>query len=148
LFYPEYTITTLDGVTVAEVERDEGRLTTAAPTAAEAGSVPELLVISNGGQEVKLESVVVKGKITIVDFFAEWCGPCRHIGPILETMAGNDPDVVLRKIDIVNWETPVVKQHGIRSVPNVRVFGKDGKQIGQSSSDPSEVAKYIAQAKK
>ena len=156
-FYHNFTITTTDGATVSKVEMeggmlslDKGAVAPVAPTkpAVPVINVPDIAVIANGGQQVDLGTVVVKGKITIVDFYADWCGPCKVVGPELEKMAASDPDVILRKIDIVNWETPVVKQHGIDSVPNVRVYGKDGTQIGAATPSPNAVSQYIAQAKK
>ena len=94
-----------------------------------------------------LPALMAPGKITIVDFYAEWCGPCRRISPQLEQLTKDDPDVVLLKIDIVNWETPVTRQFGIASVPNVRVFGRTGSQLGDATSDVSLVTKRVEQAK-
>ena len=107
----------------------------------------KIKVISNGGEQVDLSSLMAPGKITIVDFYAEWCGPCRRISPQLEQLAKTDPDVVLLKIDIVNWNTPITRQFGIQSVPNVRVFGRTGAQLGEATPDVSLVMKRVEQAK-
>ena len=104
-------------------------------------------IVSNGGQQVDLPALMAPGKITIVDFYAEWCVPCRQISPQLEQLTKDDPDVVLLKIDIVNWETPVTRQFGIESVPNMRVFGRTGSQLGDATSDVSLVVKRVEQAK-
>ena len=104
-------------------------------------------IVSDGGQEVDLPSLMAPGKITIVDFYAEWCGPCRQISPQLEQLAKTDPDVTLLKIDIVNWNTPVIRQFGIQSVPNMRVFDRTGKQLGEATHDVSRVIKSVQQAK-
>lgn len=104
-------------------------------------------VISNGGKRVDLRQHLQPGKVTIVDFYADWCGPCRKISPILEGMAARDPNVELVKIDIVNWETPVARQYGLRSIPNVRVFDGQGRPVGRPTSSPSEVQKYVAKAR-
>jgi thioredoxin 1 len=42
--------------------------------------------------------------VTVVDFYADWCGPCKQLSPSLEQMARTDPEIALRKIDIVNVE--------------------------------------------
>jgi len=107
----------------------------------------KIKVISNGGEQVDLSLLMAPGKITIVDFYAEWCGPCRRISPQLEQLAKTDPDVVLLKIDIVNWNTPVTRQFGVQSVPNVRVFGRTGAQLGDATPDVSLVMKRVEQAK-
>ena len=104
-------------------------------------------IVSDGGQEVDLSSLMAPGKITIVDFYAEWCGPCRRISPQLEQMAKTDPDVTLLKIDIVNWNTPVIRQFGIQSVPNMRVFDRTGKQLGDATHDVRLMMQRVEQAK-
>jgi len=105
-------------------------------------------IVSNGGEQVDLGSLLAPGKITIVDFYADWCGPCRQISPQLEQLAKSDPDVTLLKIDIVNWNTPVTRQFGIESIPNVRVFGRTAAQVGNATSDVNLVKKRVEQAKK
>jgi len=123
-------------------EEDAARAKAAAP------QIEKIRIISNGGQQVDLSSLLAEGKVTIVDFYAEWCGPCRRLGPRLEQLTQNEPDVVLLKIDIENWSTPLVQQFGIRSVPNVRVFDRTGKQRGDATSDFSDVLQQVNQAKK
>jgi thiol-disulfide isomerase/thioredoxin len=117
---------------------------TAAPASAQA---QDIAVISDGGKQVDLSKVTVAGKVTIVDFYADWCGPCRRISPDLEKLARNDPDVVLRKIDIVRWGTPVTAQHSINSVPNIRVYGRDGRMVGSPSHSLQEIERLVRQAK-
>ncbi|MFT4689434.1 MAG: thiol-disulfide isomerase/thioredoxin [Limisphaerales bacterium] len=110
-------------------------------------TVSYMEIHSQGGAEVDVKSLMPAGKITIVDFYADWCGPCRKISPQLESIAKENPDVVLRKVDIVRWGTPVTAQYKIRSVPNIRVYGMDKQQIGESTHDLGIVQTYIAQAK-
>lgn len=102
--------------------------------------------ISNGGQPVDLKSLLPVGKVTVVDFYADWCGPCRKIGPSLEKIASENPDVVLVKVDIVKWGTPVTRQYNIKSVPNIRVFDRNGRQIGEPTHRLSAVQSCIEQA--
>lgn len=68
------------------------------------------------------------GGITLVDFWASWCGPCRMFGPIFETVSDEIPDVKFVKfeIDETNRRTPA--KYGIRSIPSVLVF-KGGELI-------------------
>lgn len=120
----------------------------AARIKANAPKIEKIRVVSRGGQQVDLPSLLTEGKITIVDFYAEWCGPCKRMSPILEQLAKDDVDVVLLKIDVVGLNTPVTQQFGIQSIPNVRVFNRSKAQVGDSTYDPNEVAKRIAQAKR
>ena len=56
------------------------------------------LAIAGGGQSVQ----PVPGKVTLVYFHADWCGPCRQVTPALEKMAAADAEIALRKIDVTN----------------------------------------------
>ena len=74
------------------------------------------------------EKVTNSKGLVLVDFWAEWCGPCRQLGPILEAIDGEMGDTV--KIYKMNVDdSPVTpSQFGIRSIPSMFLF-KDGKQV-------------------
>ena len=96
--------------------------------------------MSNGVLEVSndnFESEVVRSeKPVLVDFWAEWCGPCKQIAPVVEEIAGDHSDKLkVCKMDVdVNRETAV--QFGIRSIPTLLIFKNGevaGSQIGAVS---------------
>lgn len=66
----------------------------------------------------------------VVDFWAEWCGPCKMISPILEELASENSDTF--KVGKVNVDDnrQTAMQYGVRSIPTLLVF-KDGKVAGQ-----------------
>ena len=103
----------------------------------------KIKVINKKGKSIKLESLLVPGRITIIDFYAHWCGPCVKISPKLEKLARKHKDVYLRKVNIVNWKTPVVKQFKIRSVPHVRVYDEDGNMVGEPTASYKNVKWYV-----
>jgi len=116
-------------------------------TTAVAGRGQPSEVISHG-EQVDINQHLALGNVTVVEFYADWCGPCRRLSPSLEQMAQTDPEVALRKIDIVRWGTPVAQQFNIRSVPQVNVYNRAGSLVGSVNGvDLDTVKRYVAQAK-
>ena len=104
-------------------------------------------VISHGAQ-VDINQHLALGSVTLIDFYADWCGPCRTLSPSLEQMARSDPEIALHKIDIVNWGTAVAQQFKIHSVPQVNVYDRRGRLLGTvMGADFNRVKSYVAQAK-
>jgi len=65
------------------------------------------------------EEVLNEGKPVVLDFWAEWCGPCRMVGPVIEELANEyEGRVIIGKID-VDENNDVTAQYGIRSIPTV-----------------------------
>jgi thioredoxin 1 len=81
------------------------------------------------GTNENLKELIAQDKITIVDFWAEWCGPCRMLGPILDNIAKERPDIQVVKVD-VDANSELSTEHGIRSIPAVYIF-KNGEQINK-----------------
>jgi len=116
-------------------------------TVAAAGRGEAIAVISHG-VPVDINQHLAFGNVTVVDFYADWCGPCRRLSPSLEQMASTDPEVALRKIDIVNWKTAVAQQFNIRSIPQVHVYDRSGHLVGVVLGvDFEKVKSYVVQAK-
>lgn len=72
------------------------------------------------------QEVVQSQKPVLVDFYADWCGPCKTVGPIVEELAAEyEGRITVRKVDI-DLNPELARQYGVRSIPTLMVF-KDGE---------------------
>ena len=71
----------------------------------------------------------IKSGLTLVDFWAPWCGPCRMQGPILEEVVGKVPGSKIAKLNVDDAGS-VAAQFGVRSIPTLIIF-KDGQPVKQ-----------------
>jgi thioredoxin 1 len=78
----------------------------------------------------QLEEMKSNGDKLLIDFFAEWCGPCLMLMPRLESFESQFPDVKFVKIDI-DKNREYVMELGVRSVPTIMVY--DGSKIVDTS---------------
>lgn len=101
----------------------------------EATQIPE----ENQGKVIKLDASnfndFIKADICVVDFYADWCAPCRAMAPILEKFAQENKNIKVGKINIDNAQQ-IATKYEIHSIPCFIVF-KNGKEINRmlGSSD-------------
>ena len=69
-------------------------------------------------------SIIEKSGITLIDFWAEWCGPCRAFGPIFESASEMHPEILFGKVD-TEAQQQLANQANITSIPTLMVF-RDG----------------------
>ncbi len=86
-------------------------------------------------------------KLVLVDFWAEWCGPCRQVGPIIDELATEYDDVVIGKVD-VDKNAEVSTQFRVRSIPTVLLL-KNGEIVEKfvGARSKSDYAAAIAKHK-
>lgn len=72
---------------------------------------------------------VMNNKVVVVDFYADWCGPCRMLSPVLEQLSDEyGDDVTIAKVN-VDTNPKSARQHQVMSIPTLK-FYKDGNEMG------------------
>lgn len=71
--------------------------------------------------------VLTQNEIVVVDFWAEWCGPCKMIGPVIDQLASEETDIVIGKLNVDgNAESSI--RFMVSSIPTI-IFFKNGNEI-------------------
>ena len=83
------------------------------------------------------ESTVVDNDIVLVDFWADWCGPCKMFAPIYEEASEEHDDVVFGKVDTEDQQA-LAQHFGIRSIPTLMVFRDQIMVFQQAGALPKE----------
>ena len=74
--------------------------------------------------------VLQSNKTVLIDFWAQWCGPCRMLSPVVDEIANEQTQIKVCKINVDN-EPELATQFGVMSIPTLVVI-KDGKVVNQS----------------
>ena len=74
------------------------------------------------------DALLKENKSVFVDFYADWCGPCKMLGPVVEQVAKENTDVCFAKVNIDHLPE-IAERYGIMSIPTLLSF-KDGEQVG------------------
>ncbi len=86
-------------------------------------------------------------EIVIIDFWAEWCGPCKQFAPIFEKVAENNPDITFAKVNTEEQQA-LADQYGIRSIPTLMVSRDGIILLNQAGMLPEEAfGKLISHVK-
>jgi len=76
-------------------------------------------------------------EIVIIDFWAQWCGPCKQFAPIFEKVAENNPDITFAKVNTED-EQALAMQYGIQSIPTLMVTRDGIILLNQAGMLPEE----------
>ena len=120
-------------------DADEGEDEHAAP----AGDVADLV---HQGELAPLDGV--EGKWTVFDFWAPWCEACKTLDKDLRALARGDARVAVRRVNIVDFESPIAVRElpGATVLPRVRLVSPDGQRVLEESGTPEELLQKLNQA--
>jgi len=105
----------------------------------------DVVTVSKRGEDFDLRSSLAEGKVTIVDFYADWCVPCKVLEKKLVAYMKEHPGIALRKVNIVDWKSEAAKTHlrGVKGIPYVLVFEASGKELYRGAGDIDRVLDAI-----
>lgn len=75
------------------------------------------------------KEILKSDKLAVVDFHANWCGPCKMLGPVIDKLSEEREDVVVGKLN-VDSNSDLAQKYRVRSIPTV-IFMKDGEEVSR-----------------
>ena len=88
--------------------------------------------------------VIKSNKPTVVDFWAEWCGPCKQIGPVLEEISNEMKDQVVIAKHNIDQEPNTPTKYGIKGIPTMLLFkGGELKATKVGATTKSDIISWI-----
>ena len=95
----------------------------------------------------EFEKTVTSEGITLVDFWADWCGPCKMFGPIYEAASEKNPDITFGKVD-TEAEQALAGAAGITSIPTLMAFRDGVLMFSQPGALPAPALEQVIEAVK
>jgi thiol-disulfide isomerase/thioredoxin len=107
----------------------------------------------NSGQTLEINSLLVKGKTTVIDFYSPFCPPCVKLAPLMAKLAKKRPDLAIKKVNInrpgvngIDWRSPLAQQYQIRRVPFFMIFNPQGQLVAQDREAVEMVGGWLKEA--
>jgi len=90
-----------------------------------------------------LDKLRVADKFTVFDVYADWCGPCRDVDERLRKIVAKRPDVAVRKLSVVDFDSPLALELGVDILPYVIVFTPEGKKTEIRGAELGKIDKAL-----
>jgi thiol-disulfide isomerase/thioredoxin len=108
---------------------------------------------NNPGAALDINSLLVKGKTTVIDFHSPYCPPCVKLAPLMAKLAKKRPDLAIIKVNInrpgvngIDWRSPLAQQYQIRQVPFFMIFNPQGQSVAQGREATQTVGGWLQEA--
>ena len=84
------------------------------------------------------DGYIESGKLVVVDFYADWCGPCKMMAPIIDELSEEfDTQAIIGKLDI-ETDGEIANRYNVRNIPTI-IFFKDGEVVDKSVGSVSKI---------
>jgi hypothetical protein len=108
---------------------------------------PKTLQLNAAGAVVRIEDAAVRGYITLVDFWSDYCAACTEVAAKIDAEIHDDSRVIVRKVDVGDGFTPVAKAYDIGLLPHWRVFDRHARLrfvlVGKDCLRAPELARQL-----
>lgn len=106
----------------------------------------DVVEVSKAGEDFDLKQSLAKGKLTIIEFSADWCMPCKVLEKKLVSYITENEGIALRKVNIVSFESEVAKTKlkGVGAIPYVIIIDSSGKEVYRGTGIFKKIVEVIA----
>jgi len=104
----------------------------------------DVLELNKDGAAVgPLDKLRVADKFTVFDVYADWCGPCRDVDKKLREIVAGRPDVAVRKLVVLDFDSPLARELGLEMLPHVIVYTPEGKRTEIRGAELGKIDKAL-----
>ena len=108
----------------------------------------DTLHVARGGDSFEVAKVLAPGKLTVIDYWADWCAPCEVIGAMLDELVTAEPRLAVRKAEVPGLNTAIARQRlpGVQALPVVHIYGTDGRLLKTLNGTDAATVRATIQA--